>query len=129
MRGFQRLGDLFGYRQRVFDGDRAVRDAVGQGGPFDEFEYQGPGTLRLLNPVDLRDVRMIKAGQDLRFPLKPGETVRVFRERVREDLQRHLAVELRVGSLPHLSHAALANQGGHRVVPETGAGAQGHGGL
>ena len=38
-----------------------------------------------------------------------------------------LAVELRVGGLPDLAHAALAEQGGHVVVAEAGAGAKGHG--
>ena len=35
-----------------------------------------------------------------------------------QDLQRDLAVELRVGGLPDLAHAALAEQGDDVVVAE-----------
>jgi hypothetical protein len=38
-------------------------------------------------------------------------------------------LKLRVGGLPDLSHAALAQQGGYVVVPEAGAGTKRHGGL
>ena len=50
----------------------------------------------------------------------------ISREDVGEDLQGNLAVELRVGGLPDLSHAALAEEGSHIVAPEAGAGTQGH---
>ncbi len=45
---------------------------------------------------------------------------------VREDLQGDLTVELLVGGLPDLAHAALAEEGGDVVVPEAGAGTEGH---
>ena len=44
----------------------------------------------------------------------------------RPDLQRNFAAQLRVGGLPDLSHAAFPEQGGNVVVPEAGAGGQGH---
>ena len=40
--------------------------------------------------------------------------------------RKQLTNELRVGGLPDLPHAAFANEGGHVVVPEAGAGAEGH---
>ncbi len=43
-----------------------------------------------------------------------------------KDLQRDLAVELGVGGLPDLAHAALAEEGGDVVVADRGAGAEGH---
>ena len=46
-----------------------------------------------------------------------------------EDLQRDLAVQLRVGGLPDLAHAAFPEEGGDVVVAEAGAGGQGHGDL
>ena len=70
---------------------------------------------------------MVEAGEDLRLPLEPGEPVRVSREGVGEDLQRDLAVELRVGGLPDLAHAALAEQSGDVVVADRGSGCQSHG--
>jgi len=63
---------------------------------------------------------MVEAGEDLRLSRESGEPVRVRREGVGEDLQRDLAVELGVGGLPDLAHAALAQEGGHVIVPEAG---------
>ena len=60
------------------------------------------------------------------LPREPGEPVRVSGEGVGEDLQGDLAVELGVGGLPDLSHPAFAEQGGDVVVPEAGAGTEGH---
>ena len=41
----------------------------------------------------------------------------------------YLAVQLRVGRLPDLAHAALTEEGGDVGVPEAGAGGQGHGSV
>ncbi len=76
--------------------------------------------------MDGGDVGVVEAGEDLRLPLEPGEPVRISREGVGEDLQRHLAVELGVGGLPDLAHAAFPEQGGHVVVAEARARTQGH---
>ena len=80
----------------------------------------------IFDAVDCGDVGLVEAGEDLRLPREPGETVRISREGVWEDLQRDLAVELGVGGLPDLAHAALAEEGGDVVVPEAGAGTQRH---
>ena len=39
---------------------------------------------------------------------------------VRQHLQHHVPVELRVAGAVDLAHAALADEGGHVVVPEAG---------
>ncbi len=67
---------------------------------------------------------MVEAGEDLRLPFEPGEAIWISREGVGEDLQRDLAVELRVGGLPDLAHPALAQEGGDVIVPEAGAGTE-----
>ena len=59
--------------------------------------------------------------------LKPCQPLRVRRERFGEDLERHLPLELRISRLIDLAHAALADEGGHVVMPEAGADFQGHG--
>ena len=65
-----------------------------------------------------------EAGEDLRLPLEPGEAIRILGERFGEDLQCDLAVQLRVSGLPDLPHTALAEEGGHPVVPEARTGAE-----
>jgi len=104
-----------------------LRDPDRQGRSLDQLQHQRPRAVGFLDAVDGGDVRVVEAGEDLRFPLEPREPIRVSREGVGQDLQRDLAVELRVGGLPDLSHAALAQEGGDVVVPEAGAGSEGHG--
>ena len=68
----------------------------------------------------------VEAGEDLRFPLEPGEAIRISGEGVRQDLQRDVAAQLRVGGAIDLAHAAFADEGGDVVVAEAGADGQGH---
>ena len=77
--------------------------------------------------MDLRDVRVVQAGKHLRFPLKPSEAIRISGERLGQDLERDLPVQLRVGGLIDLAHPALTDQGGHLVVAESRADFQRHG--
>ena len=55
--------------------------------------------------------------------LRPGPEWTLARP---EKRQGDLSVELGVSSLPDLAHAALAEEGGNLIVPEAGAGAEGH---
>ncbi len=61
---------------------------------------------------------------------KAGQPVGVGGERLGQDLERHVAVELRVVGLPDFTHPALAKEGGdvvasnalpgsHQITPET----------
>lgn len=59
---------------------------------------------------------MVEAGEDLGLSLEPSESVGIKGERLREDLEGDLPVELRIGSPIHLAHAALADQGGDVIV-------------
>ena len=119
----QRLGDLRRNRKGLVNGDRPLGDAVGEGGAFDELEDQRTGVVALLEAIeaiDGGDIGVVETRQDLRFPLEPGQAIRIVREFVRQDLERDLTVELRVGGLPDLAHPALADESGHLVVAEAG---------
>ena len=94
--------------------------------PEGQLQDQRPRALGFLDAVNGGDVRVVQAGEDLRLPLEPGEAVRISGEGVGQDLQGDLAVELRVGRLPDLAHAAFPEQGGHVVVAESSADVQGH---
>ena len=47
---------------------------------------------------------VVEAGKNLCLPREPGEPVRIAGEGVGQDLQGDLAVQLRVGGLPDLTH-------------------------
>ena len=88
VRGLQRLGDLLRYRQRLIQRDRPLRDAVSKRGSLDQLQHQRPRTLGFLDAVDLRDVGVVEAGEDLRLPREPGEAVGIIREGVRWPTRR-----------------------------------------
>ena len=48
---------------------------------------------------------MVEAGEDLGFPLEPGEPIRIRGERLGQDPERHLPVELGIGGLIDPAHA------------------------
>ena len=53
------------------------RDAVRERRPLDQFHHERQGAARLLEAVNVRDVRVIERGEDFRFTLKPGEPIGV----------------------------------------------------
>ena len=54
-----------------------------------------------------------------------GEPIRVVGERLGQDLDRHVAIQLRVAGPEDLPHAAFAYAGGNFVDTETGPGGMG----
>ena len=75
VRGFERIGDLLRYRQRFGQRDRATRDAIGERRSFDQLHHEGGRAIRVMDAVDLGDVRVVERGEQLRFALEAGETL------------------------------------------------------
>src|SRR5262249_11674978 len=53
---------------------------------------------------------MIERCQQLRLSLETRSTIRVGGQRIRQQLQRHIATQLRIACAIALSHAAFAEQ-------------------
>ena len=79
----------------------------------------------LLETVDVRDVGMVQRRQRLRFALEPREAIRVGRERLGQDFDGNVPIELRVARAVDLAHAAGANGGEDFIGAEPGAGGEG----
>ena len=128
VRRLQCLRDLLGDGEGLVHRDRPLRDPVGERGTFDQLEHERTGAVSLVffSAVDLRDVRVVEAREDLRFPLEPGQPIGVGSEGVGEDLQRDIAAQLRVGGAIDLAHAALADEGSHVVMPQPRTDLEGH---
>ena len=71
------------------------------------------------------DVRVIQRREDFGFALKPRQPIGIGGEQWRQDLDRDLALQLRVGGPKHLPHPAFADLRGDFVDAETGAGRKG----
>ena len=110
-----------GFEPGFVEGNGTTLDTVGQRRAFDEFKDQRLGIARVFQTVYRGDIRMVQAGKNLCFPLEPRQPIRIVGKRFGQDLQRDLAVELRVGGLLHLAHSALADEGRHVVMAESGA--------
>ncbi len=67
---------------------------------------------------------MVQSGEGLGFACEPGQAIGVGREGVRQDLQRDIAIELRVACTKDLSHSAFAYWRGDLVSAEAGTGSQ-----
>ena len=76
----------------------------------------------LFEAVDGGDVRMVQRRERLRFALEPREAIGIAGERVRQDLDRDVAIQLRVARAVDLAHAAFADRRDDFVDAEAGAG-------
>ena len=61
---------------------------------------------RVLEAVNRGDVRLIERGEDFGFSTKPREAIRISRHGLRQNLDRDLTLQLRVGRAVDLSHSA-----------------------
>ena len=74
----------------------------------------------------MRDVRMIEDRERLRFAREPGQAIGIAGEGVRKDLQRDVAIQLRVVCAIHLAHAARAEGGENLIRADTGGNLKEH---
>ena len=70
---------------------------------------------------------MVQRGEDPGFAFEARQAIGIVRERLRQNLERHVSVELGISRSIHLIHAVFADLGGDRVGAESGADIEGHG--
>ena len=92
---------------------------------LDQFHHERRDATAFFKAVDAADVRMIQRRERLRFTLKAGDPLGISDERVRQDLDRHVAIQRRVARSVDLAHAAGPEGGEDLVRAEAGAGAEG----
>ena len=106
--GFEGFRDLPRDRQRIVDGNRPLRDAIGERGPLDQLQHERLDAVRFFKAVDRGDVRMVERREHLRLALEAREPIGIAREELGKDLQRDITIELRVTRTIDLAHAACA---------------------
>ena len=70
---------------------------------------------------------MVQRGENLRLALESRETLRIIRERRGQDLDRNVAIELRVARAEHLAHPARADGARDFVRADSRSHGQRHG--
>ncbi len=68
------MGEVYRARDTI-DWDRTLCDPVSEGRPLHQLQPQRPRIVLFLDAVDGRNARMVQAGEDFGFPLKPGESI------------------------------------------------------
>ena len=95
--GIERACHLSRQGDRLFEWQRAARRRIGKRGTFDEFEHESPHGMALeqlvVDPVNSADVLVVERSEHLGFAFEAGEAFGVAGERVRENLDGHLAPE------------------------------------
>ncbi|MEO6236337.1 MAG: hypothetical protein ABIQ52_05015 [Vicinamibacterales bacterium] len=106
MSGLQRVSDLAGDGQGCIQRDGSLRDPIRERGPVNELQHERAYAAGLFEAVNMRDMRMVEGGEYFRFAREPREPFGVARERLRQNLQRHVAIQRRVAGAIDLAHAA-----------------------
>ena len=125
VRRLERLCDLLRDRQRVVERNRAARDPLRQIVTLDEFHDERTHPAGFFEAVDVRDVRVVQGCEGLGFAREPSKPVRIVRKRVREDLERDIAIQPGIARAIDLSHAPFADRRGDFVDAETSTGREG----
>ena len=125
MRRFERVRDLLGDGQCFFDRDGAARDALRQIVALDEFHHQRTDTAGFFQSVNDRDVGMVQRGQGLGFTQEAREPLGVVRERLGQDLDRDITIELGIPRPVDFAHAPAADRLDELEDAEARAGGEG----
>ena len=107
---FERVRDLLRNHQRFGQRNRPLRDAIGERRPVDELHHERTHAARLLEAVNVRDVRVVQRREQLRFAAETREALGIVRDRWQQDLDGDVAIQLRVVGPIDLAHAADAER-------------------
>jgi len=124
VRRFEGFGDLLRDGESLVERDRTARDALREVVALDEFHHERGDVARALEAVDRRNVRVVERREDLGFSLEAGQPIGICRNCCWQHLKRNLALQVRVGRAVDLAHPAFAEERGHSIGAETGAGSQ-----
>jgi hypothetical protein len=108
LRGLEGLGYLPCNRQNIGDRHGLVRNPIGERWAFDQFKDESCGTRGVLDPVDGSNVGVIQRCEDTCLPAESREGIRIARHGGLQNLERDIAIELRVTRPIHIAHSAGA---------------------
>ena len=126
VRRLERLPDLPGDRQSLVDRHRPLRQPFRERLPFDELEHESFDTAGFHEPVDRADVRMVERREKLGFPLEPRQPLGVLRDRLGEDFDREVPVQLGIPGPVDLAHPSRSERRQDFVGTELRSGSERH---
>src|SRR5262245_27613025 len=126
MRRLERLGDLSARGHDLFDRHGAPLEAIGDRFSVDQFQHQRAYAARVFEAVDGSDILMIQRGEQLRLALKPGQALRILREKIRQDFDDDVTSEPAVACPIDFAHPTGADERDDLEHAKARAGDQGH---
>jgi len=111
------IGDLYGVLEGLADGDGPSSDRICQGPAVHEFHGDEVDAVNLVDVVDVNNIGMIDCRGRLGFLHEAPLPIRVGYGFCWQNLDRDIAVQVRVAGLVDHAHAALTELFGERVVP------------
>src|SRR5262249_59839977 len=106
---------------------RPFPDPIRQCRTLDELQCERVRVTGILETVDGGDIRMVECREHLRFPSESRDAVAIEGEGFGQNLQRDVAIELRITRAIDLAHATGANQRSDFIGAETRAWSERHG--
>ena len=89
-----------------------------------QLHYERGDATAFFEAIDRGDVRMIQRGQGLRFTLEARQAVCSVRERLGQDLDRDVAIQLCIARAKDMAHTPFADLGGDFIDAEARAGGE-----
>ena len=92
--------------ERFHERDRPLRNLLRQRRPLDQFHHERQGSVRFLEAVDLRNVRMVERcpGPRPHAGIAPSARYRSQKQLRKQHLHRNFAFQLRISGSIHLAH-------------------------
>jgi len=103
--------------------DRLVKNCIARDPELEDDTRQALG---LLEPIHRGDVGMVERREEFRYALEARQPIRILRERLRQDLDRDVALQPRIARAVDLTHSARPDERDHFVDSETNAWREGH---
>ena len=124
VRRIERIDNLPRERQRLTNPQSLPRisfELLRKRLALDQLHHDGLNAVALLESVDRRDVGVAQRRQHARLALEPRQPIGIARERRGQDLDRHVAPQLRVPRAIDLAHPAGAKRRHDLVRAEAAA--------
>jgi hypothetical protein len=118
----ERIGDLTGDVERLFDRQRTFVEPLAQRFPVEVLHHQVRRAVSVADVVEGADVRVVQRGDALRLAIEPRLELGIVGQPSRQDLDGDGALEPRVAGLVDLAHAACPERADDLVRTESGPG-------
>jgi len=122
VRRFEGFRNLTRNQQGLVDWQRAARDALRKIVTLDQFQNQRGHAIRFFQAVDVRDVRVVECGQDVRFATETCQPIGITTTLGRSTLIATSRCSFVSHRAIDLAHAAGAEERDDFVGTEMGAG-------